>query len=105
MKSIKEEEFVNVSGHHYEDFNTHKNVFNHLNPNEKEKEISNFSQGATQDMIKDEGSVDRGEFHTTFIPTWCLDASDDDFLCGEDLPIHSSLIINDENSFVEVDSL
>lgn len=56
-------------------------------------------------MIKYEGNVDQGEFHTNFIPTWCLNASDDDFLCGEDLPIHSPLIINDQNSIVEVDSL
>ena len=56
-------------------------------------------------MIKDEGNADQGEFHTTFIPTWCLDASDDDFLCGEDLPIHSPIIINDEDSIAEINSL
>ena len=58
-----------------------------------------------QHMIKDEGNVDQDEFHTTFIPTWCLNASDDDFLCREDLPINSPLIINDGDSIDEVNSL
>lgn len=37
MKSIKEEGFANVSGHHYENYKTKEDVLNHLNPNEKEK--------------------------------------------------------------------
>ena len=49
-------------------------------------------------MIKDQGNADQGEFHTTFIPTWCLNASDDDFLCGEDLLGHSSMIIQGDES-------
>ena len=55
-------------------------------------------------MIKD-GNADQGEFYTTFIPTWCLDSLDDDFLCGEDLPIHSPIINNDEDSISEINSL
>ena len=56
-------------------------------------------------MIKDEGNVDQGEFHTSFIPTWCLNASDDEFLYGEDLRINSPLIINDEDSIAEINYL
>ena len=56
-------------------------------------------------MIKDEGNVDQGEFNTTFIPTWCLDALDDDFFCGENFPIHSPIIINDVDSIAEINSL
>ena len=47
-------------------------------------------------MIDDEGNVDQGEFHNAFIPTWFLHASNDDFMCGEDLPIHPSMIIQDD---------
>ena len=83
MESIEEEGSSNVSRHHCENFKTHENVFNHFNPNEKEKEILNISWETTQHMIKDEGNMDQGEFHTTFILTWCLNSSDDDFLCGE----------------------
>lgn len=48
-------------------------------------------------MIEDEENVDQDEFHTAFIPTWCLDVSDDDFLCGENLPNHPFMIIQDES--------
>ena len=69
MESIGEERSTNVSRHHYENFKTKEDVFNHLHPNEKEKEISNVSQETTQHMINDEGNLDQGEFNTTFIPT------------------------------------
>ena len=81
MVPIEEEGSSNVSSYHYEHFKTQEKLFNHLDPNEKEKETSK-SQETTKHMIKDEGNMDQGEFNTTFIPTWCLDASDDDFLCG-----------------------
>ena len=47
--------------------------------------------------------MDQDEFHTTFIPTWCLNASDNNFLYVEDLPIHLPLIINDEDFIAEVE--
>ena len=55
-------------------------------------------------MIEDEGNVGRGEFHTTFIPTWCLNALDDDFLCGEDFPIHPSMVIQGDESIDNINT-
>jgi len=68
-----------------------------------EKEISK-SQESAQHMVQDEGNVRQGEFHTTFIPIWCLNISDDDFLCGEDLPIHPSMIIQGEESIDNINT-
>ena len=56
-------------------------------------------------MIEDEENVDQGEFNTTFIPTWCLDALDDDFLCGEDTPHHPSIIIQGDESIDKINTL
>ena len=78
-------------------------LFNHLDPNEKEKEISKY-QGTTKHIIEDEGNVVRHEFHTTFIPTWSLNCSDDDFLCGEDLLIHPSMIIQGDESIDDINT-
>ena len=55
-------------------------------------------------MIEDEGNVDQGEFHTAFIPTWCLDASDDDFLCGENIPNHPLMITQDDESIDDINT-
>ena len=57
-----------------------------------------------QHMIEDEENVDQGEFHTTFIPTWCLDTLDDDFLCGENIPNHPSMIIQDDESIDDINT-
>ena len=73
MESIGEERSTNVSRHHYENFKTKEDVFNHLHPNEKEREISK-SQETTKQMINDEENVDQGEFHTTLflLGAWML---------------------------------
>lgn len=47
-------------------------------------------------MIEDEENMDQGKFHISLIPTLCLNASNGDFLCGEDIPIHSSLVVEEE---------
>lgn len=91
MVPIEEEGSSNVSCHHCKNFQIKERAFNHIDPNDEEKEISKY-QGATQHTIEDERTVDQGEFYSSFIPTWCLYALDNDFLCGEDLPIHPSMI-------------
>ncbi len=55
-------------------------------------------------MIEDDGNVDQGEFHAVFIPTWCLDASDNDFLCGEDILVHPSMIIQGDESIDNINT-
>ena len=40
IEPIGEEGFTNISRHDYEDFKIQEKLFNHLDPNEKEKEIS-----------------------------------------------------------------
>ena len=40
-----------------------------------------------------------------FILLLFLLGADDDFLCGENLPIHSPIINNDEDSISEINSL
>ena len=55
-------------------------------------------------MIEDERNVDQGEFHNTFIPTWCPNDSDDDFLCGEDLLVHPSMIIQGDESIDNINT-
>lgn len=51
---------------------------------------------------KNEEMIHHYENHIIFIPNWCLKASNDDFLCGEDVCIHSSLIIEEERSIDEI---
>ena len=72
-ESIEEEGFANVSRHECEDFKIQEKLFNHLNPNKKEREISK-SPETTKQMIKDEENVDQGEFHTTLflLGAWML---------------------------------
>ena len=55
-------------------------------------------------MIEDEENVDQGEFHSSFIPTWCLNASNDDFLCGENLPNHPLMTIHDDESINDINT-
>ena len=104
MVPIEENGSSDVSRHHCENFTIQEKLFNHLDPNEKEKEISK-SPETTQNMVQDEGNLDQGEFHTDFIPTWCLNASDDNFLCGEDLPGHPSMIIQGDESIDNINTL
>lgn len=42
--------------------------------------------------------MNKDEPHMVLIPNLCLCASDDDFLCGEDIPICPSLIIKYDDS-------
>ena len=58
-----------------------------------------------QHMIEEEESVEQIEFHTTFIPTQCLEALDDDFLCGEDLLGHPSIIIQGDEYIDNIHTL
>lgn len=50
----------------------------------------------------DEERESQKESHVVFIPNWCLESSDDDFLCGEDIPIHELPIVEVERPVDEI---
>lgn len=104
VSEIEKEYCIEKFHDHYEDCHYKEKVFYHLENKELEDDKLNYFHTCMQLNLEevDEERESQDESPKVFITTWCLNSSDDDFLCGEDILIRPSLTVEDETFSDEI---